>query len=171
MEWPAATVWLIGMMGSGKSSVGRLLARNLGLEFIDCDVEIAERMGMSVADIFGHMGEDVFRDLESQVLADLAGCEAVIATGGGVVLRFENVEVMRVSGPIIWLSAPPEVLAHRVGDGKGRPLVTGDVTERLTRILDERRHLYEESATVVVETEGKGIGVVASEVQRWIESE
>lgn len=157
-------------MGSGKTTVGRILGRQMGLEFIDMDVEISDRMGMSITEIFETMGEAAFRGFEAQVAGDIAGCEAVVATGGGVVLSDTNVEVMQISGPVVWLRASPEVLASRIGDGRGRPLVEGEAVGRLSEIYEIRRSLYEKAADVVIDTEGKTVTRVASEVQAWIES-
>lgn len=167
----ARTVWLIGMMGSGKSTVGEGLARRLDIPFYDTDIEIVARIGCSIGELWGVEGEGAFRDLEASEVARLAGREAVVATGGGVVLRPENVAAMRDSGPVVWLRTSVEELAARVGVGDGRPLLAeAPVEERMSAVLDERRALYETAASIIVETDGMTAEQVVGEVERWIAS-
>jgi shikimate kinase len=165
------TVWLIGMMGSGKSTVGEELARRLEVPFYDTDTEIVARIGCSIGELWGVEGESAFRDLEASEVARLAGREAVVATGGGVVLRPENVAAMRESGSVVWLRTSVEELAARVGAGDGRPLLAeGPVADRMSAVLDERSALYEVAASIIVETDGLTVEQVVGEVERWIAS-
>ncbi len=160
-------VWLIGMMGSGKSAAGRAVASRTGVDHIDTDAEVAARTGCSIAQLWGDRGEKAFRDLETATVVRLAFRDpAVISTGGGVVLRPENVTAMRSSGVVVWLTAPPATLAARVGDGRGRPLLedTGG-EQRLSEILNERGLLYEQAADHVVATEGIPVDVVAQRIE------
>ncbi len=167
----ARTVWLIGMMGSGKSTVGEELARRLGVPFYDTDTEIVSRLGCSIGELWGLQGEGAFRDLEESQVGRLAGREAVVATGGGVVLRPSNVTAMRRSGPVVWLRAAVEELAARVGTGTGRPLLSGgSVEDRMSAVLTERSKLYEAAASIIIETDGLSAGQVVDEVERWIAS-
>ncbi|HEY5685375.1 MAG TPA: shikimate kinase [Acidimicrobiia bacterium] len=167
----ARTIWLVGMMGSGKSTVGEELARRRRVAFYDTDALIVERLGHSIAEVWDLHGEEGFRDVESAQVDRLAGQDAVVATGGGVVLRPSNVETMRGSGPVVWLRTSVAELAERVGGGEGRPLLTGgSVDTRLSAVLDTRRELYEKAAAVVIDTDGKTVGEVSEEVEQWIES-
>ena len=162
-----ATVWLIGMMGSGKSAVGRRLAERRNVAFVDTDDEVEAEAAETIAELWDSQGEDAFRDIEERHVRRLAGREAVVATGGGAVLRPENVEQMRASGTVVWLRAPVDELSRRVGTGTSRPLLSGLSTqERLTALLDERRSLYESAAHHVVETGGRSLDEVVDEVER-----
>ncbi len=147
-------VILIGMMGSGKTTIGRLLAQRTGMEFIDLDELIAQRAGMSIAEIFQSQGEAAFRELESEVLAEIMSARhAVIATGGGIILSAANRERLRELGLVVWLDAPPEVLAERIGDDPARPLL--DRTQplkKLTEILNQRRQWYAETSDIHLDT-------------------
>lgn len=177
MERDVPVLWLVGMMGAGKSAVGRGLARKHGLPFIDIDAEIAERTGRSIAELWTDKGEAAFRDLESAVVKLIAeraahGETAVVATGGGVVLDETNRELMQSHGIVVWLTAPPAVLAERVGDGRGRPLLhEGDALATLESLLAARRHHYEAAANVVIDTEGRDVDQTIERVEAaWIPS-
>ena len=140
---------LCGMMGSGKSSVGRRLARRLGWEFIDTDSRIESTRGRSVAEIFSNEGEAVFRRFEREVLADLPCRAAVIALGGGTMLAEENRDVLRRKGTLVWIDAAPEVLAARIRSIGPRPLLAGldreGRIERLRELRAEREAAYAEA--------------------------
>ena len=140
-------LWLIGMMGSGKTTVGKRVARVRGMPFADVDQLVEARTGKPVIEIFREEGEGAYRRLESAEIGRLAAETAghaggrVIATGGGAVLDGRSVEAMRRTGVVVWLDAPPPSLARRVGEE--RPLLVGsDVSNRLAEILDRRRRLY-----------------------------
>ena len=105
MKSPSQPIFLIGYRGTGKTTVARLVAQRIARESIDADDEIERRAGKSIASIFADDGEQRFRDLESEVIADLARTSLVVAPGGGVVLREANREVMQAAGPIVWLTA------------------------------------------------------------------
>lgn len=153
----APNVFLIGLMGAGKSTVGRLLARRLGKTFIDTDHEIEKRNGVTIPLIFEIEGEDGFRKREQEVLADLAQePDVVLSTGGGIVLRPENREVLRNQGFVVYLSARPELLAERTRHDKSRPLLNvADPLARLRELHAIRDPLYREVAHAIVET-GRG---------------
>ncbi len=158
------TLWLVGMMGSGKTSAGRLAASNLRVEFSDTDEVVARRMGCSVAQLWGDLGEAVFRDLEKVAVRALAGREGIVATGGGVVLDAENRETMVSTGPVLWLEASPAVLARRLKGSEGRPLLVVPDGEResvLARHLEERASLYAEVATHRIATDDMTVEEVA----------
>lgn len=147
-------LWLIGMMGSGKTVVGQELARRAGLRFVDVDAEIVSRVGNSIAELWQDRGEEAFRDMEAAAIARLAHLTGhVIATGGGAVLRAGNVTVMRRSGMVVWLTAPAPVLAARLRGDTSRPLLAdGDIPARLDAILRERSGRYAAAATHRIDT-------------------
>lgn len=149
-------VSLIGMPGSGKSTVGKEVAHRLGLAFADCDKAIEHRAGCPIAALFEREGEGAFRDLESQVLASLvAGGPSVIATGGGVVLRAANRELLRAHTRCVYLRAGPDLLWKRLRRDRRRPLLqVADPRQRLRDMSAEREPLYEETARLIVDTEG-----------------
>lgn len=158
------TLWLIGMMGSGKTTAGRRAAALLEVEFADTDEVVAQRMGCSVAQLWGSLGEGAFRDLEKVATAELAGREAIVATGGGVVLDDSNRQLMSASGEVVWLRGSPGVLANRIGPDDRRPLLsTADVSRRetLERILTQRAPLYESVSSHWIDTDSLTIEEVA----------
>jgi shikimate kinase len=136
-------LYLIGMMGSGKTTVGRSLAEQLGYRFFDTDEVIERVAGQSVSQIFSEMGEEAFRTLESQVLAELSAyTRLTIATGGGIILKRENWGYLR-HGIVIWLDVPVEHLKARLQGDSTRPLLQGDsLTDRLHALLEQRQALY-----------------------------
>src|SRR5437870_3197782 len=139
-------VVLIGFMGTGKSEVGQSLARRLGWTFIDTDRRIEARQRATVAQIFARHGEEYFRTVEASVVAEAAAPrDAVIATGGGVVLRPENMMDIRRPGWSMSLTATADVLVKRLGEAKSRPLLRGDVRACVSPRLDPRRPLYRDA--------------------------
>jgi len=144
---------LVGLPGSGKSTVGRHLARRMGLTFSDADHVIEERIGCSIRSFFEREGEEAFRDLEEQVIAELCAHEGVIATGGGAVLRRVNRERLHASGQVFYLRSTPEDVFRRVRHDKGRPLLqVADPLARLRELFEQRDPLYRETAHFVIET-------------------
>lgn len=135
---------LIGFMGTGKTSLGRRLARRLGREFVDTDAEIENVTGKTVAQIFAKDGATRFRSEEALLVKKLAGREGlVISTGGGLVLNPENVRLLREKGVFIALTAAPEVIYRRVKNKKNRPLLLrGNLEERIRTLLREREGAY-----------------------------
>jgi shikimate kinase len=155
-------VWLIGMMGSGKSTVGQLVADRIGRPFYDTD-ELVEQAGeASIPEIFAAEGESGFRDREKRIVEDVASCPSgIVATGGGIILDPANVASMRRSGTIVLLAGDVETLRRRVGRGDDRPLLAADNDERFQTIASERRELYRSSADVIVDATGTVDEVVA----------
>lgn len=158
-------MWLIGMMGSGKTSVGRLSAETLGVPFYDTDAVVAEKTGMTVAALWQERGEAVFRELE-RAAVETKPAGVLAAAGGGAVLDAASRRVMRRSPPVVWLRASPDTLARRLEGSEDRPLlveaVPGDV--ELRRILERRRAAYEEVATHAIETDDRSIDDVVEDV-------
>jgi shikimate kinase len=160
-------LWLVGMMGSGKTTVGRLVSRHTGLEFLDTDFLIESQQEQPIGSIWETGGEERFRDLESQQINRIAvsGEGAVVATGGGVVLRATNITTMRDCGMVVWLSAEPDELWSRVADSETRPLLLDAPDQRrLAEILKGRRRLYRAAAHFIVETGSRDAEDVAQEV-------
>ncbi|HEX4943195.1 MAG TPA: shikimate kinase [Usitatibacteraceae bacterium] len=159
-------VFLVGMMGSGKSTVGRALARRLGREFVDCDREIVERTGVPIATIFEIEGEDGFRRREAAMLAELADRSGtVVATGGGAVLDAGNRRLMREHGIVVYLHTPLDHLHERTRRDVARPLLaTGDRRATLTELLVARDPLYREVAHIVVESGTPSAGSLAGRI-------
>lgn len=138
-------LYLIGMMGAGKTTIGRLLAKQLDYQFFDTDVVIEQAAGQSVSEIFAESGEAAFRQLETKVLAELSPyTQLAIATGGGAVLRRENWGYLR-HGVVVWLDVPLNQLYQRLQSDNSRPLLNHQGTglkEKLRTLLEQRQHLY-----------------------------
>lgn len=158
------TLVLIGPMGSGKTTYGRKLAKRLGLSFVDTDKTIAQGHG-PITEIFAVHGEDYFRDLETLALQASLAEGGVIATGGGIVLREKNLELIR-EHPVIYLETSAVHTANRLDSGR-RPLLAGG-PERWSEIFESRRELYEKTASARVFTGGKAIGKVMSELEALV---
>ena len=161
---------LVGYRGTGKSTVGRLVAERLGRRFVDADAELEARKGLSIRSIFEQFGEPVFRDWEEEQLARMtAEPGRVVATGGGVVLRESNRRRLRDFGLVVWLTAPAAVLSERLAAGLEavgtRPALTvaGTVAE-VDAVLAAREPLYREVAHAEVATEGRTPAEVAAAV-------
>ncbi|MBV9105870.1 MAG: shikimate kinase [Verrucomicrobia bacterium] len=147
---------LVGFMGSGKSSVGREIARRWGFRFVDTDATIRQQYRKSIPDIFAAFGEAAFRDEENKVLQDLQNSlHAVIATGGGIVLQPRNRHLLRALGLVIWLTASEEVIWDRVSRNQNRPLLqTGNPRDTVSNLMSKRSPLYGSVADITVETSG-----------------
>lgn len=158
-------VILIGAPGSGKTTVGRALARELGVEFVDTDAEIEKLAGMSIADIFIERGEAAFRTLETEALRSaLSEASGVLSLGGGVILRSENRELL-MGQPVVWLEVTLADAADRVGLATSRPVLVGNVRGKLMELLQERTPLYAEVARHRVSTHMKKPSEIAVEVR------
>ncbi len=157
---------LCGMMGVGKSSVGIRIAELTGRRWYDTDIVITDRHGR-ISDIFEYYGETHFRSLETGVVRELADKDGlVISTGGGLVLKPENNELLKRNGKIVFLRATFETLLARVRADDARPLLkdTGKTAERLLELLSERLPVYEAVADCIVDTDGKSVDEVAREI-------
>lgn len=165
-------IFLVGMMGAGKTTVGKALARRIGREFVDCDREIVERTGVPIATIFEIEGEAGFRRRETAVLTDLAGRPAiVVATGGGAVLAEENRRLMREHGTVVYLRAALDHLHERTRRDTARPLLAkGDRRATLAALLEARDPLYREAAHITVESSAASPGSLAARIAEALEA-
>jgi shikimate kinase len=148
-------VVLIGLMGSGKSTIGRLVAHSLGFEFVDTDHLISEAAHRNIPQIFAAEGEAGFRKRETEALRSLAGKQGhVIATGGGIVTVPENLPLLRQLGFVVWLNADPSTLYHRTAHSHDRPLLrNADPEGTLRELLEKRGPLYEQLADMTITTD------------------
>ena len=164
-------IFLIGFMGSGKSSVASYFSQEYEMEIVEMDQLIAEREGMSISDIFATKGETYFRDAETQLLLAIEEEKnKVVSCGGGVVLREENVIAMKKSGFVALLVARPETILARVKDDDARPLLQGNKNVTFIRdMMERRRTAYEKAADAVISTDGKEIGQICEEILNKIE--
>ena len=158
-------MWLVGMMGSGKTTVGEAVANRMEVPFFDTDSMVAEMARLPIPAIWDGVGEEGFRRLENEVVATIPESDAVVAAGGGAVLSKQNRERMTRGGFVVWLRCSPESLAKRIGEQGDRPLLeNADVPGTLARILEQRAPLYEQVATHIIDTEHRSIEDVVSEV-------
>jgi shikimate kinase len=164
------SIALIGFRGAGKTTVAAVLARRLGWDWIDADVEIERRAGKSIADIFADSGEPAFRELEAAVVADLCRRDrAVLALGGGAVLRDDNRRAIRGCGAVVWLRASVEAIARRIAADPAtsarRPnLTAAGGREEIERLLEVRTPSYQACATLEVDTEDKSPVEISEEI-------
>lgn len=148
-------ILLIGMMGAGKSTVGRLVAERLGWPYLDSDGEILRSTGLTVPEIFDRRGEAAFRAEEARVLAEATTSlgPVVVSVAGGAVLDPDNRRRIAAAGLVVWLRAALPVLAARVGAGAGRPLLGDDPPAAMERLYSERREIYQHLADVIVDVD------------------
>lgn len=151
-------VVMVGLMGAGKTKIGGIMAKTLGLPFVDADAEIEAAAGMSVAEIFETQGEPAFRDLERRVIARLLSDEIkIVAPGGGAMMNEQTAELIRKSAISIWLRADIDVLVERTGRNTKRPLLrNGDPREILQGLMDKRYPVYQ-TADITVDSGPAGV--------------
>ena len=171
MSSPRSIV-LVGMMGAGKSSVGRCLERRTGLRRFDTDEIVSNRFGKSIAQIFSDVGEDKFRAAETEALAGLSPSPpSIIVTGGGIVLRPENREHLRRLGVVVWLDADQETLFQRASRRGTRPLLkTANPRETLTEIAAARSPLYASASELRIDTSNRSHEEVADAILTEMEA-
>jgi len=162
----ADRVVLVGMMGAGKTTVGRELAARLGWRFLDTDVLVEEATGSTVAELFATAGEEAFRSEEARQLARALSSEgpAVVSAAGGVVVAPANRAQLASARAVVWLRAAPATLAARVGSGEGRPLLADDPAAALAELDAVRRPLYGEVADVVVDVDDLDASTVVDRI-------
>ncbi len=163
---PRANVVLVGFMGTGKSTAGRALARRLRLRFVDTDAWITAEAGMPIPELFQRFGEQAFRDLETECARFVAGLRGVVvSTGGGILGRAANLELLRSTGRLVCLTARPEVILARTAPWESRPMLRTAANPRdaVERLLAERQPLYDQ-ADLVVDTSDLTTEQVVSEI-------
>ena len=164
-------VLLVGAMGAGKSTVGRLVAESLGVAFLDTDEVVEREAGRTVAEIFVDDGEAHFRELERRAVAEsLAHHRGVLALGGGAVLDAGTRKLLD-GHRVVFLRVGLSDAAQRVGLGVSRPLLLGNVRGRMKQLLDERTPIYESVAAAVVDTDGRSAAEVADDVRALVEDD
>lgn len=157
---------LIGMMGAGKTTVGRALAKKIGRKFVDLDHAIVERCGVDIPTIFDIEGEEGFRKRETEVLQDvILNKDIVLATGGGAVLRSENRQLMKQYGQVFYLRVKVDELYRRVAKDKNRPLLaTPNPKARLAELLAERAEIYEDAADYILDSADDSLNVIVDQI-------
>lgn len=141
-------IYLIGFMGTGKSTVGRLIAEKLGMEYLDTDAMVEEKAGMSISRIFEELEEETFREMETEILKEITGRKnLIVSTGGGIVVTRGNMELMRQEGRLVTLMASPELIFERIKDDRGRPLL------EVANPLDEIKQLIYDRAPFYINTD------------------
>jgi shikimate kinase len=164
---PSRHVVLVGLMGSGKSTIGRVLADRLGWPLIDSDAEVERVTGRTVRDIFETSGEPAFRSVETQVLLDAmkSPTPSIIAAAGGVVLSQANRDALRAATAVVWLRCEPDILVKRVSDGSDhRPLLAEDPVATLRTMHRDRNTLYASVATVIIDVDARTPRDIADEI-------
>lgn len=172
-KYSAKQLILCGFMGTGKTEVGEKLSQRLNRSFIDTDRLIVRQVGDSIAGIFKTSGEKYFRDLETKAISELfthRPGSLVVATGGGALIRPENLKVLQEMGPLILLTASHRAILRRIRAQEERPLLTGieDLKERIEALLEERARVYE-ACDYRFETTGKTANRVAAEIIRTLD--
>ena len=165
-EGISRSIFLIGFMGAGKSTIARALQRELGFPLIEMDERIVKEQGMSINDIFAQYGEDHFRDIESQLIVDIGKEEpSIVSCGGGVVVRPQNTQNMKEIGRIVFLKATPETIYERVKNSTDRPILNGHMNvEYIAELMEKRRALYEAAADITIQTDGKTREQICEEI-------
>ncbi|GAB4171539.1 MAG: shikimate kinase AroK [Wenzhouxiangellaceae bacterium] len=166
-------VFLIGPMGSGKTSLGRRVAPRLGLQFVDLDEELERRLGVEVSVVFEIEGEAGFRQREHDLLAEIATRDhLLVATGGGVVLDPANREILKRNGTVVWLKTTVDQQLKRLKRDRRRPLLmTPDRRERLLKLAEQRDPVYAALADIVFESRDRPMPVMADTLYRFLKSE
>lgn len=159
-------IYLIGFMGTGKSTVARELIKQTNAKGVEMDQLIEEQQNMAITDIFRQYGETYFRDLETALLRSLGTEEhLVVSCGGGTVLRDENAALMKEQGCIVLLTATPETVYERVKNSSNRPILNGNMSvEYISELMEKRRARYESVADIRVATDGKDVSTICEEI-------
>ena len=167
----AYNIFLIGFMGTGKSTIAAAFGEKYGMEVVEMDEILVQREGMSISDIFTQSGEEYFRSLETQFLGEMRReTNKIVSCGGGVVLRKENVVLMRENGKIVLLTASPEEILERVKNDSDRPILQGRKNiEAIKELMAGRRTKYEDAADIIVQTDGKSKDKICEEIMNKLQ--
>ena len=159
-------IFLIGFMGSGKSTVAAVFEQRHQMQLIEMDQLLSEKEGMSIPEIFKNQGEEYFRNLETELLETLKVSKGqIVSCGGGVVLRDENINLMKENGVVVLLMATPKTILNRVKDSEDRPLLNGNMNEEyISEMLKQRKTRYSMAADIVVHTDGKNALEICNEI-------
>lgn len=159
-------IYLIGFMGTGKTTISHKLQELTGAKEVDMDVWIVEKNEMSINDMFEKYGETYFRDRETDAVREISQTEpAIVSCGGGAVLRDQNTQMMKKTGKIVLLTATPETVYERVKDSMDRPLLNGNMNvEHIASLMEKRRELYANACDIKVATDGKTPQEIAEEI-------
>ena len=165
-------LYLIGFMGSGKSTVARTFSDKYDMKLIEMDEEIVRQENRAISEIFSTDGELYFREQETKLLRQIKhGEKQIVSCGGGSVLKSENVSLMKESGVVVWLLAKPETVLERIKDSQDRPLLNGKMNVKsISELMEKRRATYEAAADLLVETDGKSALDICSEIMGKLKS-
>lgn len=171
MLTPNSNIFLVGLMGSGKTTIGRALAKRLGLRFVDADHEIEARTGATIPLIFEIEGEASFRQREADVIRDLSAQQGIVlATGGGAILNEQSRRFLRERGTVIYLRASVASLVQRTSHDRNRPLLqTGDPKAKFETLARERGPLYEQVAHIIIETGRPNVQAIVQAILSQLE--
>ena len=157
-------IYLIGFMGSGKTTISKELAKKLEVDVYDTDLEIVKKAGMTINEIFSHKGEEEFRGLESEVLYSMPDAGAVVATGGGIIGLEKNRLFLKEKKNVVFLQADFSVIMDRLMGDDTRPLLSQNNMEAAERLYRSRLPLYQESAKIEIDTSGKTVSMIIDEI-------
>lgn len=159
-------LYLIGFMGSGKSTVAKVFQDEYHMTLVEMDAEIVKQENREISEIFAREGEEYFRDLETALVKKIQiGKNQVVSCGGGAVLRNENVAMMKASGKLVLLRAKAETILERVKGNSDRPLLNGNMNvEYIAGLMEKRRAIYEAAADLVIDTDGKSVHAICREI-------
>lgn len=163
-------IFLIGFMGTGKTTVSEELQKMLKMQLVDMDERIVQKQGMTISEIFEKYGEAYFRDIETEVLVELQKQgNTIVSCGGGVVVRSENIGYMKANGKVVLLTAAPETVYERVRYSGSRPILNGHMNvEYIQELMQKRQVLYEAAADIVIATDGKSVANICQEIIRRV---
>ena len=163
-------IFIVGSMGSGKTSIGKILAKNNHLSFLDTDHEIIRRCGYSIPDIFEKFGEEYFRELETEQLKEMCGMkDHVVSTGGGIILQKQNIELIKDLGIVIFLDISINSQIDRVKNRKNRPLINdNNLKDNLLSLKKTRDPVYKKISNYIIDVSEKERGQIVTEIQEII---
>lgn len=164
-------IYLIGFMGTGKTTISMKLKEMTQSDEIDIDQEIIRQQGKTISDIFKESGEAYFRSLETETLIKISKSKGqIVSCGGGIVLNSENVNIMKKTGKIVLLEARPETIYDRIKNDKNRPLLDGNMSiAYISEMKMKRKDIYDKSMDITVHTDGKSVEQIADEIKKFAE--